>query len=101
MTRYQWKMIVIGLILAIVSLLGTAAPALAQGGNVVVVSTGAANIRSGPSASTTSLGTVAGGTILPVTGRSANGAWWRVDTSFGTGWVSSSLVIFQGVVDTV
>jgi uncharacterized protein YraI len=101
MTRYQRRIIFIGLILAIASLLGAVAPALAQGGNVAVVSTGAANIRSGPSASTTSLGTVSGGTSLPVTGRSANGAWWRVDTAFGTGWISSSLVIFQGAVDTV
>jgi uncharacterized protein YraI len=102
MSHYQRTIVfIIGLILAIASLLGAVAPALAQGGNVVVVNTGAINIRSGPSANTTSLGTVSGGVELAVTGRSADGAWWRVDTAFGTGWVSASLVAFQGVLDAV
>ncbi|MBI5961003.1 MAG: SH3 domain-containing protein, partial [Chloroflexi bacterium] len=92
-----------GLILSmIVSMLAlTAAPALAQGGNTVTVNTGAAHVRSGPSLHTTALGSVSGGTVLPVTGRSTNSGWWRVTSSFGTGWVSAELVIFSGVLNTV
>lgn len=101
MTRYKWTIVIIGLSLVIASMLGAIAPALAQGGNVVIVNTGAINVRSGPSANTTSIGTIPGGATLSVSGRSADGAWWRVDTPFGTGWVSASLVAFQGVVDSV
>lgn len=73
----------------------------AQEGNHVVVNTGAVYIRSGPSPNTTSLGAVAGGTELPVTGRNAGTTWWRVDSPFGVGWVSSLYVVFRGNIDAV
>ncbi|MBN1201369.1 MAG: SH3 domain-containing protein [Anaerolineae bacterium] len=80
---------------------GAAAPALAQGDNVVVVNVETANIRSGPAANTTSLGSVTGGTELPVTGRSPDGAWWRVLSPFGTGWISDVVVVFRGSIGAV
>ncbi len=85
----------------VIMLTSLAAPVLAQSGNIVVVNTGAAHIRSGPAANTTALGSVAGGTELAVTGRSPDGAWWRVSSPFGVGWVSAVLVVFRGTMDSV
>lgn len=79
----------------------TAPPALAQGEPFVVVNTGAINIRSGPAANTTSLGSVPGGAELPVTGRNANTTWWRVTSPFGVGWVNNEYVAFRGNRDAV
>jgi uncharacterized protein YraI len=89
------------LILLIISLISVAAPVLAQTGNVVIVNTGAAHIRSGPAANTTVLGSVAGGTELAVTGRNADTTWWRVASPFGVGWISGELVAFRGTLDAV
>lgn len=66
-----------------------------QQGNLVTVISGAANIRSGPSASTSVLGSVPGGSVLPCNGRSGTG-WWRVETPFGTGWISARISQFRG-----
>jgi len=78
-----------------------ALPVLAQGDNVVLVDTGAANIRSGPAANTTVLGTMPGGTELIVTGRNLAGTWWLVKSPFGPGWISNELVAFRGSLDAV
>ena len=93
----------IGIVLALVltGLLSVAAPVLAQGGNIVIVNTGAAHIRSGPAANMSVLGSVAGGTQLTVTGRSPDSLWWRVSSPYGTGWVSDMLVVFRGTLDSV
>lgn len=64
-------------------------------GNTVTVATGAANIRSGPSLSTTILGIVYAGEVLSVSGQSGGG-WWRVETVYGTGWISGRITIFRG-----
>jgi uncharacterized protein YraI len=85
-----------------VSTIALSAPSvLAQDSPVVVVDTGAINIRSGPAPNTVSLGSVYGGTELPVTGRNASNTWWRVDSPFGIGWVAADLVAFQGNRDAV
>jgi uncharacterized protein YraI len=99
MFRYIRAVIVSVVLLS--GLVSIAAPVLAQAGNVVIVNTGAAHIRSGPAANTTVLGSVAGGTELAVTGRSPDGAWWRVASPFGVGWVSAVLVVFRGTLDSV
>ncbi len=79
-----------------------AVPALAQeSSNVVIVNTGALHIRSGPAANTSVLGTVPGGAELPVTGRNPGSTWWRVQSPFGTGWVSDYYVVFRGNIDAV
>lgn len=51
------------------------------------------NIRSGPAVSYSILGTVAGGTQLPIIGQNADASWFNVDTAFGKGWVSDLYVI--------
>lgn len=94
MARY-WRLIVL------LALLAVAVPATAQGTNAVVVTSGAAHIRSGPSLYTTSLGTVSGGVELVVTGRNETTTWWRVETPFGVGWISAEIAAFRGLLDTV
>jgi uncharacterized protein YraI len=103
MSRYFRATAVIALtvVITLTSLVSLAAPVLAQSGNIVVVNTGAAHIRSGPAANTTALGSVPGGTELAVTGRSPDGAWWRVSSPYGVGWVSAILVVFRGTPDSV
>ncbi|NDJ78356.1 MAG: SH3 domain-containing protein [Chloroflexi bacterium] len=93
----------ISLFIAVIIVLSVApAPVLAQGAtNIVVVDTGAANIRSGPAANTTILGSVRGGIELPVTGRNYDTSWWRVVSPYGIGWISSELVVFRGILDAV
>lgn len=77
----------------------TTTPQLA--GNRVVVNTGNLNIRSGPSASFSTVATVPGGTELAVTGRAADGVWYFVEGTFGTGWVNSEFTLFRGDYSTV
>lgn len=106
MSRSRYSITSLTLIAILVSLVisafgNPAAPALAQGNNVVVVNTGALHIRSGPAPNTTVLGTVAGGTELAVTGRNAAMTWWRVSSPFGVGWVSDQFVAFRGNIDSV
>src|SRR5512139_505270 len=100
MLRNGLSLLIVGITLLVFSA-GSAAPALAQTGPTVVVNTGAINIRSGPAHYMTSLGTAPAGAELPVTGRSADHAWWRVQTPYGVGWVSDELVIFRGLLDAV
>ncbi len=100
MLRYWRKTALISLVI-VLSLSALAVPATAQDDNFVVVDTGNAHIRSGPSYYTTSLGTVPGGTELPVTGRTLTGSWWRVDSEFGEGWVSGEITAFRGTLSTV
>lgn len=86
-----------GLLFCLFILLGSALPhaIFAQGGNTLTVVTGAANIRSGPGENTTILGIVYAGEVLTATGRSDTG-WWRVNTAFGTGWISGRITVFRG-----
>lgn len=73
--------------------------AYAQEGNTVTTLT-SSNIRSGPYIGTTILGSVPPETVLTVTGRSGAG-WWRVESPFGTGWISEKIVTFRGNRDSV
>ncbi len=100
MLRNVLSLVFVTVILIVYSV-GSTAPALAQTGPTVVVSTGAINIRSGPAHYTTSLGTAPAGAELPVTGRNEGTSWWRVQTPYGVGWVSAELVIFRGLIDAV
>ncbi|MBN1563050.1 MAG: SH3 domain-containing protein [Anaerolineae bacterium] len=97
MIRYIRLFMVLAFILSF-----AVSPVMAQDlDNHVVVDTGAINIRSGPAPNTTSLGSVPGGTELPVTGRNADTTWWRVDSPFGVGWVADYLVAFRGHLASV
>ncbi len=72
--------------------LATAA-AVVNSGPRAIVNAGALNIRTGPGLGFTSLGTVRGGTVLPIIGRSQGGVWLEVTSPFGTGWVNTIHVI--------
>lgn len=60
---------------------------------VAIVNAYRLNVRSGPGANYTVLGRVQGGDQLPIIGRSPDGWWFNVETSFGEGWVSVRYVI--------
>lgn len=72
--------------------LPNAAPAVPVG----IVNTGALNIRTGPGAEYTSLGTLAGGEQGNVIGHSADWGWYLMETRVGTGWASSRHIILRG-----
>lgn len=73
--------------------LATAAAAVVNSGPRAIVNAGALNIRSGPGLGFTSLGSVKGGTVMPIIGRSQGGVWLEVVSPFGTGWVNTIFVI--------
>jgi uncharacterized protein YgiM (DUF1202 family) len=62
-------------------------------GPYAIVDTGNLNVRSGPGLQYTILGSVAGGDILPILGRTEGGVWLLVSTVYGEGWVNSIKVI--------
>ncbi|NDJ86469.1 MAG: SH3 domain-containing protein [Chloroflexi bacterium] len=98
--RFLTLLLVIFLLFSVIQA-PVAHPVKAQdAGNTVTIATGAANIRSGPSFGTTVLGIAYAGEVLPVSGQSGTG-WWRVETQFGTGWVSARITIFRGNRDAV
>ncbi len=95
--RFKNFLILLLIALAAFPAIRPTAPQIAQAqeGNLVTVISGAANIRSGPSAATTILGSVPNGMVLPCTGRSGTG-WWRVESPYGTGWISARISQFRG-----
>ena len=70
----------------------TSAPAL-TGVARAIVNAGALNIRTGPGIIFATLGSVRGGTVLPIIGRSKDGIWLNVTSTFGNGWVNANFVI--------
>ncbi|MBN1965185.1 MAG: SH3 domain-containing protein [Anaerolineae bacterium] len=54
------------------------------------------NVYRGAGVATGLLGTASAGLILPITGRTADGAWLRVQTDIGPGWVLYSTVTVRG-----
>ena len=67
----------------------------------VVVNTGNLNVRSGPGAQFSILGSVPGGTTLPVDGTTPDQAWFLVNSPFGAGWVDGGFVVFRGSIASV
>ncbi len=59
----------------------------------IVNTTGNLNIRAAPSASARSLTKVPRGTVLDVIGKTENGAWYKVNSSAGPGWVRAAFVL--------
>jgi uncharacterized protein YgiM (DUF1202 family) len=74
---------------------GSTAPLVATG-NRVVVNTGNLNIRTGPAAGFAVVATVPGGSELAVTGVTPDGVWYRVQGTFGEGWVNGEFTVFRG-----
>ena len=68
----------------------------------VVINTSFLNVRSGPGPDYTLITSVRGGTEFPVTGQSsANGGWFQIAGSFGSGWVNNDFVLFRGSIENV
>jgi N-acetylmuramoyl-L-alanine amidase len=63
---------------------------------VLVVNTGALNVRSGPGPQYTVVTSVPGGTELPVLGTNQDNTWYLVATVVGTGWVDVSFTLPRG-----
>ena len=63
-----------------------------------IVNTARLHIRSGPGASHGSVTIVNGGTVLELTGKSGDGAWYQTTGSFGTGWLHGDYVVTRGNV---
>jgi uncharacterized protein YraI len=63
---------------------------------ILVVNTGALNVRSGPGPQFTILTSVPGGTELPVLGTNEDNTWYFVATAIGTGWVDVSFTLPRG-----
>jgi len=63
---------------------------------VVIVNTAFLNVRSGPGAIYSIIGTLPGGVELGVIGRNRDASWWQVQSVFGAGWVAAEFVIPRG-----
>lgn len=63
---------------------------------ILVVNTGALNVRSGPGPQYTVVTSVPGGVELPVLGTNADNTWYLVATVAGTGWVDVSFTLPRG-----
>lgn len=63
---------------------------------IVIVNTGFLHLRSGPGGFYAVIGTLPGGSVLPVVGRNRDDSWWQVQSVFGVGWVSGEFVIPRG-----
>ncbi len=63
---------------------------------ILIVNTGALNVRSGPGPQFTVITTVRGGTELPVLGTNADNTWYLVASPVGAGWVDVSFTIARG-----
>ncbi len=68
---------------------------------VVIVNTSFLNVRSGPGAIYSIVGTLPGGTQLNVVGRNRDASWWQVQTVFGLGWVYAEFVVPRGNFEVV
>lgn len=63
---------------------------------ILVVNTGALNVRSGPGPQYSVLTTVRGGAELPVLGTNGDGSWYLVTSPIGAGWVDVDFTLPRG-----
>ncbi len=63
---------------------------------IVIVNTSFLNVRSGPGAIYSIVGTLPGGVELAVIGRNGDATWWQVQSPYGAGWVYAEFVIPRG-----
>jgi uncharacterized protein YraI len=85
----------------IVSPFTTSGPPASSTG-VVAVSEAVLKLRAAPTVASTQIGRVDWGAILPVIGKSADGAWWRVVWKNTEGWVYSPFMrVIEGNLNSV
>lgn len=63
---------------------------------ILVVNTGALNVRSGPGPQYSILTTVRGGAELPVLGTNGDGSWYLITSPIGAGWVDVDFTLPRG-----
>ena len=63
-----------------------------------IVNVARLNVRSGAGAGSARLGFLPGGTTVGLDGVSADGQWYRAQTSFGSGWLHKSYLVTRGDV---
>ncbi len=63
---------------------------------ILVINTGALNVRSGPGPQYSVVTVVRGGTEVPVLGTNSNNSWYLVATAAGAGWVDISFTLPRG-----
>ncbi len=71
-------------------------PTVPAGTPHLVVNTAFLNVRSGPGVGHAIIMTVRGGTVLAVLSIAADGKWYQVNTSAGSGWVNSNYTVGRG-----
>lgn len=64
-------------------------------GPVAIINTAFLNVRSGPATFYTKVGTLAGGTRVPIVGKTADGQWLLIEAAFGRGWINLRYVLTQ------
>ncbi len=74
---------------------GTPIAPVTSAGPRAIINTGALNVRTGPGFGFARLGVLHGGEVVPIIGRTQDGTWLQVHTSFGDGWVNIIYVITQ------
>lgn len=74
----------------------TSAPVTGEAGASVKMGIGTLRLRQGPNLIAAILAELPSGTPLEVLGRSEDGGWLNVNTSYGTGWVSAAYVVYGG-----
>ncbi len=95
--RLKLPVALIALVAALVTApLALAGPAGQGSSPVVIVNTAYLHQRTGPGPEYVVQGMHAGGTFLPVIGRTADRSWWQVESQYGVGWVSNEYVLTRG-----
>lgn len=84
------------LLLLLLTLLVTSSVMAQRAAAILVVNTGALNVRSGPGPQYSVITVVRGGTELPVLGSNSDGTWYLVASSAGNGWVDVSFTLARG-----
>lgn len=72
-------------------------PVPVTGPTATPITPAGARIRSGPGVTFSVLGAVPFGTPMRVTGMGPSGTWYRVDSPFGMGWVSATVVSAKNI----
>ncbi len=90
-------LLILAVIVAAMASVSRAAPLNQTGGAMVVAAYDQINIRSGPSTSYASVGSLALGQSCPIIGRDTSTGWWLISCASGiTGWVSPDVVTVVG-----
>lgn len=63
----------------------------------VIINTAYLNVRTGPGPQFASIGTISGGTELPVAAVTTDGLWYMIQSAYGQGWINRDFVIFRGI----